>query len=227
MLSAIEQGLRRHIEDLRRRWDAGEPRLGWKVGFNAAAIQQSLGLPYSLVAGITERTLTADKSHSLAGGTRVALEGEVAVRLGTAVDAGGGAAGASAAVVSVAPAIEVVDLDRPLEQLEEVLAHGIFHRALALGQAVDVSDGGALRGMGAQVSSHGKPLAEVDAEQASGVAGDVLLHLAQLLASAGEGLVAGDIVILGSMNPFVFPEAGSSFSVRLGDGAPVELQFTD
>lgn len=232
MQATIEAGLRTHLGRLRARWHAGERRLGWKVAFNGEAIQASLGLSYSLAAGMTDRTLiaggvgSAPAQHSLSGATRVALEAEVALGLAAPVSAGAGPAAAEGAVASIAPAIEVVDFDRPPAELEAVLADGVFHRGLLLGEPMAVPDGAALRGMRALVSSDGETVAEVDAEQASGRAGDVLVHVASLLEPLGESLQAGDIVIMGSMNPLVFPEPGSHFTLQLGSAPPLSLHFT-
>jgi 2-keto-4-pentenoate hydratase len=41
------------------------------------------------------------------------------------------------------------------------------------------------------------------------------LHLARLLAPYGEGLAAGDVVILGTMNPLTVAQPNDTFSVAI------------
>ena len=213
--AAIARGFSRHLATLRG--IPSDARLGWKVAFNAPAIQARLGLRGSLAAGLTSRTLESGGApHRIAGSTRIALEAEVAVRLGAPVAPGGSVADAARAIAAWAPAIEIVDFDRPFEQLEEILAHGVFHRALRLGPFSSPALGADLAGQLARVELGARRLCEVDARVATGHAPDVLLHLARLLAAHGEALAAGDLVILGAMNPVTFATAGDEFALAVG-----------
>lgn len=228
MNAAAERGLAEHI---RRRRDAiagGRQRLGWKVAFNAPAMQERLGLDGSLVAGLTTATLLPrGGEHSLAGGTRIILEAEVAVRLGTTIEPGADDAAVAAAVEAWAPAIEVADMNRPVaEELEAVIAEGIFHRAVAFGEWVRPSAGLTLNGTLASVTYGGEPVAEVDAEATTGRVVDVLRHVVQVLDGIGERLEAGDVVILGAMA--VAPaKAGAEFVHALGGIGTVSLRTVD
>ena len=90
----------------------GAHQVGWKIGFNTAAIQQALGLSDPVVGYLLDRGVTADGATvSLAGWTAPAVEVEVAVRVG---DDGG--------VAGLAPALELVDLDVSFADIEPVLA---------------------------------------------------------------------------------------------------------
>jgi 2-keto-4-pentenoate hydratase len=218
----VARGLRAHLHA-----SASAPRLGWKVAFNTAPVQARLGLKSSLVARLTQQTLEpAAAPHSLAGATRVALEAEVAVRLARDVLPEADLDAIAAAVQAWAPAIEIVDFNRPLGELESVLAEGVFHRALRLGPESAPAPGADLSGLAARVHHAGSLLCQVDAREATGHVPEVLLHLARLLAGHGERIAAGDVVILGSMNPPAFGEPGSEFSLELAGLGTVSVALT-
>ena len=174
----------------------------------------------SLVARLTPDTLEdASLPHSLSGDAN-ALEAEVAVRLAADVLPDAALETTAAAVEWVAVAIELVDFNRPLSELEAILAEGVFHRALRLGPVAPPAPGADLRGIVARVHHAGSRLCEVDARAATGHVPEVLLGLARLLAGHGERLAAGDVVILGSMNPPAFAQPETEFSLELsGVGA--------
>jgi 2-keto-4-pentenoate hydratase len=194
------------------------------VAFNPRAIQTQLGLPYSLVAGLTHATLRAPGApYALGASNRVALEAEVAVWLRRDVQAQMGPSDAAACIESWAPAIELVEFDRPLNELEAILAEGVFHRAVYLGAPKRPTAGADLSGISARVEHAGRRLCELDARDATGHVPDVLLHLAGVLQPLGERLAAGDVIILGSMNPLTLAEADTSFSLTLSGVGSVSV----
>jgi 2-keto-4-pentenoate hydratase len=224
----VARGLARHLEALHQRLATGERRVGWKVAFNAPQVQRRLSLPYFVAAGLTSRSaLAAGSSHALGGAAGVALEGEVAVRLGADVAAGASLAETAGCVSGWAPAIEVVQLDRSLDELEEVLAHGVFHRGLVLGPFGTPAAGADLTGIRARVRAAGTTLCDVDARAATGHVPALLQHIATLLARFGERLAAGDVLILGCMNPPCPAVAGSRFEVSLDGLGEVSLDLVD
>jgi 2-keto-4-pentenoate hydratase len=223
----IERGLARHLTSFRNELRGGVPRLGWKVAFNPRPIQELLRIPHSLIAGLTGSTLVdAGSPHSLAGGTRVALEAEVAVRLDGDVHPDMMLNEVAACVDSWAPAIEIVDFNRSLDDLELILSEGVFHRALRLGSFVAVAPGADLSGVLARVEHAGKVVCELDAREATGHAPEILAHLAGLLAPFGERLSAGDVIILGSMNALTWATPETAFSVVLSGIGAVSVTTT-
>lgn len=223
---SVARGLTRQLAAWRQRIAAGERRVGWKVVFNVPAVQARLGLPYFLAAGLTSRSeLPAGSSHALAGATRVALEGEVAVRLGADVAVGASLDELARSVAGWAPAIEIVELDRPLEDLEELLAEGAFHRGLVVGPFVAPARGADLTGLQARVQWAGATLCELDARAATGHVPELLRHIAELLAHFGEGLCAGDVLILGSMGPPCQARPGARFEVTLEGAGHVHVDI--
>lgn len=218
-------GLARHFDVFTRRLAAGEPRLGYKVAFNAPQVQAQLGLPYSLAAGMTRGGLLDADLYDLNGSTHYALEAEVAVELGAALSARDGEEYAAAAVRSMAPAIELVERDRPLSQLGDVIAEGVYHRAVRLGPTFAPPPRADLAGLGAEVRYNGAVVADVDLALATGSVPRLLLHVARLVERYGQALIPGDWLILGTMCPPVTPVPGDRFSVCLGDRYRAEINL--
>ena len=215
MNELVERGLAAHL----RRVAAGAgdgTRLGWKVAFNVPPIQQRLGLSGSLIAGLWRKSLhDAARPYSLQGLSSPALEAEVAVWLGRDVTPDEPESAAASAIHQWAPAIEIVDFDRPFDQLDLILEEGVFHRAVVLGERVATPPGAELGGHRVTVQYGGRTLCNVDAREATGHAPRVLLHLARLLAPHGQKLAAGDVVILGSMNPLTPAVPEGTFAVSI------------
>jgi 2-keto-4-pentenoate hydratase len=222
----IDRGLGRQKAAFEGRIASGSERLGWKVAFNALSVQRSLSLPYSLIAGLTRETLLDDDgTYEVPEGGRVALEAEVAVRLGMGLTDDTPDDVLAEAVEAWAPAIEIVEFDRPLDELEEVLAEGVFHRALAIGPWQAAPPGAPLSGIPAAVTLDGVPVCDVDAGEATGEVPALLGHIARLLARYGAELRAGDVLILGSMNPPCMASAPARFRVDMQSLGSVSVRL--
>src|SRR5207253_9330281 len=140
----------------RRGIAGGAARVGWKIGFNSPAAQRQLGLDGTVVGHLTQATVLAPgTSHSLAGSHLVCAEPEVAIHLGRDVPAGAGGEAARGAIGALGAAVELVDVDRPLDDLEAILAANIFHRGVMFGTARAERAGGALAGVTARAFCNG------------------------------------------------------------------------
>lgn len=224
----IEQALRRHLTQHAESLRTGEERLGWKVAFNAPPVQEKLGLPHSLLAGMTRSALFDEGSvHSLRGGTRIALEAEIGVALRSDVKAGDDDAAIVAAIESMGPAVEVIDIDRDFAELEAIVAEGVFRRGVVLGEMHPPPEGASLDGIRARVELAGEEVADVDAGVATGHPVKVLRLLAEILEPFGEGLQAGDRIILGSMNVPPPAKAGSTFTLALEGWQTLAVEFEE
>ena len=204
------------LEARRARIDAGERPIGWKVGINVEAVQQALGISAPVVGFLTSgRQLQPGETHSLAGGTRVGVEPEVAVHLRSAVDPDADRETAREAIGALGPAIEIVDIDLPMEDVERILAGNVFQRAVMLGS----SDSGAreqpLTDVEATVLVNGERRESAPAAVMGDPAETVML-VARRLADAGEALDAGQVIIGGSLTPIVWVQPGDSVQVDLG-----------
>lgn len=204
MRDAVRRGLEALLAERRRLLDAGARPVGWKAAFGSPQAKRRLGIPHLLVGFLTDRTVVpSGTSVSLGGWHRPVAEPEVAVRLGEDLAPGRPAGVVAAAVVELAPAIELADVDRaPEEELEAVLAGNIFHRYAVVGDLRPVRFGGSLCGWTGRVFRNGREFAVVeDVESVPGRVVEVLAEMAEVLATVGERLRAGDLVICGSVIP--------------------------
>jgi 2-keto-4-pentenoate hydratase len=105
---------------------AGSRQVGWKIGFNGEALQAHFGLDGPVVGYLCDVGVTpGDATVSLAGWTGPAVEVEVAIRVGPDHE-----------VAALAPALELVDLNLPFDELEPILAGNIFQRGVVFGDEV-------------------------------------------------------------------------------------------
>ena len=128
MSPELVEATRRQLAHWRAALSSGAERVGWKIGFNAPAVQESLGLPHSVVGHLTTATLVgADGAHSLAGAKNPLAEPEVAILVGP-----------DHSIAGLSAAIEVIDMDAipgGPDEVPGVIEHNIFHRAVAIGPA--------------------------------------------------------------------------------------------
>jgi 2-keto-4-pentenoate hydratase len=230
-MASVDPRVVRGTERLLERWRVdlarGVRRVGWKVGINERAIQRHLGIEAEVVGVLTSASeLMPDTPHSLAGATRVGVEPELAIVLGRDVRAGATPAEARAAVVGLAPAIELIDLNSPFDDVERLIAGNVYHRGVLFG-AVEASTSGAnLDGLVVRVEHRGAEVARVSAVDALGDVGRLLAHVATTLGAAGQALAAGDRVISGSLARAVFIDAGDEVRVDYGALGVLAMRFT-
>jgi 2-keto-4-pentenoate hydratase len=172
--------------------EAARERVGWKAGFGTAKAMEQLGISAPLAAPLTRATLLDDGAEQAVGDwTAARLEPELAVRVG---DDGG--------VAAVAPAIELVDLHGPSDDVEAILAAGIFHRAWVLGEFRPPE----LDGITLDVGDH----EGADPYALTGRPEDVV----RALAGSGTPIAPGDVVICGSAVPALEVAPGDQVTVR-------------
>ncbi len=212
----VVRGLRSQLEGWRTRLSAGERRLGWKIGFNLAAMQQQLGITGPVIGNMTSANeLPSGGEYSLAGGAAVAVEAEVALHVGE-----GGT------IAALAPAIEIVDLDLPIEDIELILSRNVFHRAVVLGRPDPGRAGGMLDGLTVSVARNGAEEQSADVASALGDPAAVVSVVAELLKVAGQELQAGEVIISGVLTPLVWPAQGDLIEADFGPLGRLAVMFT-
>jgi 2-keto-4-pentenoate hydratase len=210
----VARGLQAQFATLAERRAAGAELIGWKIGLNVPAIQEHLGITRPVLGHLTTALLIEPGStHSLAGGVRVGVEPEVAVRLGK-----------NGAVEAFGPAIEVVDLDPAVDGLQSILAGNVFHRGVVLGPPADGFDPAELDALTATVRKNGSEAERARFADTGEAPGDVVALIAERLALVGEELREGQVIIAGSLTPIVFVEPGDSIEVDLGPLGSLSLR---
>jgi len=189
---------------------AGASPIGWKIGFNTPAIQQHFGLAEPVVGYLTDtRVVGAGATVPIAGWAAPAVEVEMAVRVG---DDGG--------VGGLAPALELVDLGEPFDDIEPVLAGNICHRAVIFG---DEGPGADPWSMVVAVTKADVPVAEgrLTEDPATTVA-----FVSSFLAAHGASLQPGDRIIAGSLVPPVPIAPGDELQVTFGPFGVLRVAFS-
>jgi 2-keto-4-pentenoate hydratase len=170
-------------------------QLGWKLAFGAPASLQRLGLERPLVAPLPDSgLLDTGETVSIAGWTQPVLEVEVAIWIGRGLGA----------------AIELADVDSPPDDVERILAGGIYHRNVILGPPRRQT----LTGARARVTRDGEEIAATD--DLTGLTGEHDLLLETVRAAAGRELRDGEVVIAGAVLPPLPLEPGQRWGVDLG-----------
>lgn len=225
----VVKGMTAQLAERRRRIAAGEAPLGWKLGFGAPASMQRLKITAPLSGYLMQSgLLPSGATVNVKSWTQPMAEPEIAVRLGADVPAGASTGAAAAAIATLSPAIELVDLQfaGTPDNVEAILAGNIFQRHVLLGG--DSRSGVATGGLSSRVFRRGKLAAEAaDPEALTGRLPDLVAHLAGMLAAFGETLKAGDIVICGSTvpPPMIEPDE-TTFDYTLAPLGSLSVRFT-
>jgi len=205
----IARGMERQTALRRERLSAGGAIAGWKIGFGAPAALERLRIDNPLIGFVLQAALVPhDGRVSLAGWQKPAAEPEIAVYLGSDLPAGADDALTRAAIAAIGPAIELADIDAPMDDVEAILAGDIFQRHVILGPRDQSRAGAALDGLRGRVTRKGNTTdAPADLEMNTGRIVDVVRHAADVAAACGERLRAGQFVIAGSVTPPLFLDA--------------------
>jgi 2-keto-4-pentenoate hydratase len=180
-------------------------QLGWKAAFGAPAAQERLGLEAPLVAPLpSSGLLDTGALVPLAGWTQPLIEFEVAIWIGR----------------GLGPAIELVDLEFPPEDVERILASGVYHRHVILGPPRTRT----LAGAAARITRDGEETAATD--DLTALTGEHEWVLDAVRARAGRELLDGEVVIAGSVVPPQPVAPGERWSFDLGPLGSLSVAFS-
>lgn len=224
----IVAGMRTQLAARRKRIDAGEVPLGWKVGFGAPAALTKFGLAAPLVGFLMQSgRRDSGASVSVKGWVKPVAEPEICVLIGADVKGGGSKDDAKAAIAALGPAIELADMNPLPEDVAVVLSGNIFQRHVIVGPCSTAHAGAKLDDLTGRIVRRGVEAGVMsDLEVNTGKVIDIVRHVADTLAAFGEMLRAGEIIICGSVFPPVFIEAaddGFSFLLEPIGTASVRL----
>jgi len=206
----IAEGMRAQMQLRRKLLDGGARQIGWKVGFGAPASKEKLGLTAPLVGFLLDRALIpSGATVSLAGWQKPAAEAEIAAHMGRDLPAAASRDQARSAIAALGPAIELADIDGPMEDVPAVLAGDIFQRHVVLGPRDIMRSGARLEGLKARVSRSGTDVpAPAALETNIGDIIDIVRHVADVAAAVYDGLRAGQFIICGSLTAPMLLEPG-------------------
>jgi 2-keto-4-pentenoate hydratase len=212
----VVNGTAAHLKRMREKLDAGEARVGWKIGLNPPAAQERAGISEPVVGHLTDSTVVASggEYHGLAAASRLVVEPEIAVRIGE-----------DGSIASIGPALEIVDVDRDIADIEPVLAGNIFHRGVVFGPEDERRHGGSLAGVTARVLHNGEVAGEPDPAAVVGDPNELVALVARTVASHGEELRPGDRIICGTLIPPLAPEPGDEIALDLGPLGTASVRF--
>jgi 2-keto-4-pentenoate hydratase len=209
----IRAGMARQLAARAAALQAGAAHRGWKVAFATPASRAAAGVERSVVGFLTDATELPDGAEIAIGDwTRPTIEAELAIHVGDDLSA-----------AAVAAAIEVVDVDVPVQETEDVLAGSIFHRHYVLGdprQGAEVADV-RIRALvdGELVAAQDDPCSIV------GNPSQIVATVGEELARHGEQLRPGDVILGGSTIPLHPVAPGQHLRVEADGLGTLELRF--
>ena len=218
----VVAGMRAQLVQRQRLLDAGARPVGWKLGLGTPAAMEKAGTAAALVGFLTDATvLDSGAEIAIGAWTKPGAEPEVAVHIGRDVAGGATAEEAAAAIAGLGAAIEVVDIDAPMDDPEAILGGDIFHRHVILGPPREHR--GPVRGE----VRHGDDVATAgDAFTATGDPAGNVRHVADQLAAFGQILSAGDVIIMGSIVPLIAVAPGDRIDYRNDPLGDLSVTFT-
>jgi 2-keto-4-pentenoate hydratase len=197
----IAAGMRAQMELRKRRLDEGAHQVGWKVGFGAPAAKAKLGLTAPIVGFLLDRALlSSGATVPLGPWQKPAAEAEIAAYIGRDLRAGASRDEARNAITAIGPAIELADIDCPMDDIERILSGDIFQRHVVLGPRDTMRGGARLNGLTGRVARSGVDVpVPADLQTNIGDIIDIVRHVADVSEATADGLRAGQFIITGSL----------------------------
>ncbi len=207
--AALSRGMRLLLARRTADIAGGASSVGWKIGFNAPAVQQHFGISEPVVGYLMDTGVSADGATVPVGRwTAPAIEVEVAIRVGP-----------DGEVAGLAPALELVDLDLPFDDLEPILAGNVFQRGVVFGAEVPGVDPWAVR---VAVERDGDTVAEGELSEDPAA---TVAFVRAFLDAHGAKLEPGERIIAGSMIAPLAVAPGDDLRVSFGPLGVLGVSF--
>ena len=222
--------IQRAVHDLLLPYEGG--LVGYKIGCTSKVMQQYLGIPHPCGGGVFARGVH-DSGASLRHEdfVGVGVECEIAVRLKRDLSPSEfpfTTAWVTKAIDAYYPAIEIVD-DRYVKWetmgAPTLVADDFFAAGCVLGQAVPRSSAPDLLKVIGRALINGKAAGHGTGADVLGHPHHALAWLANHLASDGNGLSAGEIVLTGSLVKTIWLNAGDRVTMELDGLGKAEVEF--
>jgi 2-keto-4-pentenoate hydratase len=223
---ALQRGMQAQLAEWRDSVQVRGLRLGWKIGFNDHASQQRMGIAAPVLGFLRrDRLLVSGDIFRMPAHGVIKAEVEVAIRLGRDVAAGASVAEAEAAIAALAPAIEVVDVTRPLDGIEALLRGNLYQAAVLIGPEQDAVPSAPRQSIHARLHVDGQPAGESEPLRLPHRFGELARLAAETLGRHGERLAAGDWIICGAIVEPVVVKPGNRVDVDMSSFGRITLGF--
>ena len=221
----------RHMLALRETRD-GERVVGKKIGVTSAAVQAMLGVYQPDFGFLTDAMDYPDGAVIPIAGNLIQprAEGEIAFRLradlrGPGVDE----AAVLAATECIQPCFEIVDsrIDNWQIAIQDTIADNASCGVFVLGETRIDPRGLDLAALRIDVKKNGQPLSTGLGSAVQGNPLTAVAWLANTLGTLGIPLLAGEIILSGSLVPLEPAAAGDTFELDLAGLGSVRLSFSE
>lgn len=225
---AVAAGITGQMRLLNSRLERGERLIGWKLGLGTKAAMSNLGISAPLVGFLCSGAIVpSGATVALQGWTKPALEPELAIHMGRDLTGDADPEEVRVAIGGIGPAIELADLDVPMDDLEAVVAGDIFHRRVILGDA-DRQRSGDVSDVRIRVRNHSEEVgATDDATALTGSLVDLVAHVARWLEAIGTTLRQGQIIIAGSVIPLIDIKPGDEIAYDCDPLGRLEVRLSE
>ena len=208
----------------------GSKHVGWKVGLTAEPMQRQFGVHepvfgFLLSDGVQQSPAVVTFDELIGPG----LENELCVTIGTEVSGRGlDERAARAAVLSVQPAMELVETRGPFsEQLAVAIGENVQQKGVIvskdshpLGPELD------LAAVSVEIQLNGEVVDQARGEAVLGNPIRSVVWLADKLSQFGRRLEAGQLVMTGSLTRQYRMNRGDSMRAAWRPFGPIEVEFT-
>ena len=127
-------------------------------------------------------------------------------------------------MAGLGPALEVIDLDTPIDDLERVMAANVFHRAVVLGPVTQGCR--SVEGLHGALPAERRAMSMQSRSQTAAMApGAVMALVSGYLDAVGDSLQPGDVIIAGSLVT-ALPAAAGRFELQVDTLGSVALELT-
>jgi 2-oxo-hept-3-ene-1,7-dioate hydratase len=221
----IAQGMREQIKWLHDCIARGAPRVGWKIGITDAAAQAKWGISEPVVGALSgNHAFESGADVPVRKGAVIRGEAEISIRVGEDVTADCTLEQAHAAIASLGPAIELIDISKPGPDLATILSHSIYHAGVVFGEEHPSDTLRKVEPYWPRAFRNGKAVRQPEPKLIPEDLGRLVELVAKLLPRYGESLKAGDRIISGSFVTPMIGEHGDTMKVDFGALGTVELR---
>ncbi|MDF1595840.1 MAG: fumarylacetoacetate hydrolase family protein [Acidimicrobiia bacterium] len=225
----VATGMNRQLATRRRTLSRGATAIGWKVGFGSPSAHELMQITSPLVGYLTSSTkFESGAQIAVTGWKQAMVEFEVAVYIGADLDAGAGEEDIRSAISALGPAIELADVDLPVEAagIEAILARNIFHKGVILGDPDENRAGLDITDLVARVLIDGQErFTTRDLQTIAGSHTTAVATVANTLSAGGEMLRAGDVIITGSIFQPIHVTESTEFTFALDPFDPISVEI--